>query len=200
MEVKHYEKQIIPGRHRGWGPDADVLSLERLVESGMKRLFFLSVLLVCMLTVSASAAYIPEEVITENRDGRQLIIKTYTLSPADNPSTLIEEPFELEGFRYQHLDTTKEETSFSETKQHSETVTVTTDSDSLESILAQLPPTMEYEQDGYSGVLTLDHTGLVTSAAGYTTKYYTISDTREFTGLDRNDPSYVTKRYVNIVF
>lgn len=31
--------------------------------------------LFCMLTVTASAAYIPEDVISENRDGRQLIVK-----------------------------------------------------------------------------------------------------------------------------
>ena len=29
---------------------------------------------------------------------------------------------------------------------------------------------MEYSKDGYSGVLTLDHTTLQTEAAGYTTK------------------------------
>jgi hypothetical protein len=89
------------------------------------------------------------------------------------------------------MDTVKEETEFQDTKQHSETVTVNTDSDSLEKILDQLAPTMEYSKDGYSGVLSLDHTTLETSAAGYTTKQYTITDTKEFTGLDRNDPSYV---------
>ena len=40
-------------------------------------------------------------------------------------------------------------------------------------------------------MLTLDHTTLQTEAAGYTTKYYTITDTKQFTGLPRNDPSYV---------
>ena len=42
--------------------------------------------LLCLLTVSASAAYIPEDVITENRDGRQLIIKTFQLGPTQKPS------------------------------------------------------------------------------------------------------------------
>ena len=44
----------------------------------MKRIIALFALL-ALLTVSASAAYIPEDVLTENRDGRQLVIKTYTL-------------------------------------------------------------------------------------------------------------------------
>ena len=42
----------------------------------MKRIIALFALL-ALLTVSASAAYIPEDVLTENRDGRQLVIKTY---------------------------------------------------------------------------------------------------------------------------
>lgn len=147
--------------------------------------------LLCLLTVSASAAYIPEDVITENRDGRQLIIKTFQLGPTDDPTALVEEPFELEGYRYEHLETVKEEQPFKDTQQHAETVTVDTDSNSLEKILAQLAPTMEYSKDGYSGILTLDHTTIQTEAAGYTTQYYTITDTKQFTGLDRNDPSYV---------
>lgn len=147
--------------------------------------------MLCLLTVSASAAYIPEDVITENRDGRQLIIKTFQLGPTDDPTALVEEPFELEGYRYEHLETVKEEQPFKDTQQHAETVTVDTDSNSLEKILAQLAPTMEYSKDGYSGILTLDHTTIQTEAAGYTTQYYTITDTKQFTGLDRNDPSYV---------
>lgn len=53
------------------------------------------------------------------------------------------------------------------------------------------PPTKEYAQDGYAGVLTLDHTTLNTVASGYTSQRYTISDTRQYTDLDRNDPAYV---------
>lgn len=50
---------------------------------------------------------------------------------------------------------------------------------------------MEYNKDGYSGVLTLDHTTIQTEAAGYTTKYYTITDTKQFTGLERKRSLYV---------
>ncbi len=78
----------------------------------MKRAAVLLALL-CMLTVSASASYIPEDVVSENRDGRQLIIKTYTLSPDANPSELVEPPFDLEGFTYfpasQSVDRSKDD-------------------------------------------------------------------------------------------
>ena len=53
----------------------------------MRRLaVFLSLL--CLLSLPVSAAYIPESSVTENRDGRQLIIKTYQLSPEDDPAEL----------------------------------------------------------------------------------------------------------------
>ena len=147
--------------------------------------------LFCMLTVTASAAYIPEDVISENRDGRQLIVKTYMLPPDADPSGLVEEPFEVEGYSYHHLETVKEEQTFEDSKIQTEVVTLETDVDDLAAILEQLDASMEYNKDGYSGVLTLDHTTIQTEAAGYTTKYYTITDTKQFTGLDRNDPSYV---------
>lgn len=156
----------------------------------MKRTAILLALL-CILTVSASAAYIPENVVSENRDGRQLIVKTYSLPPDADPSELVEEPFEVEGYAYHHLETVKEEQLFEDSKFQTETVTLETDTNDLATILEQLAPTVEYSKDGYSGTLTLDHTSLQTEAAGYTTKYYTITDTKQFTGLDRNDPSYV---------
>ena len=124
--------------------------------------------LFCMLTVTASAAYIPEDVISENRDGRQLIIKTYMLPPDADPSGLVEEPFEVEGYSYHHLETVKEEQTFEDSKIQTEVVTLETDVDDLAAILEQLDASMEYNKDGYSGVLTLDHTTIQTEAAGYT--------------------------------
>lgn len=150
-----------------------------------------AIALLSLLTLSASAAHVPEGVITENRDGRQLIIKTYTLSPQDDPTALIQPPFDLDGFHYEHMETVKEEQNFRDSKQHTETVTLETSTKNLSDILAQLAPTKEYSQDGYTGVLTLDHTTLKTEASGYTSQRYTISDTRQYTDLDRNDPAYV---------
>lgn len=150
-----------------------------------------TIALLSTLVLSASAAHVPEGVITENRDGRQLIIKTYTLSPEEDPAGLIQDPFDLDGFHYEHMETVKEDQSFRDSKQHTETVTLETSTKNLADILAQLPPTKEYAQDGYAGVLTLDHTTLNTVASGYTSQRYTISDTRQYTDLDRNDPAYV---------
>ncbi|MCI8539805.1 MAG: hypothetical protein HFF18_14305 [Oscillospiraceae bacterium] len=156
----------------------------------MRRIAALLALLL-LLSLSALAAYVPEEVISENRDGRQLIIKTYTLSPQEDPAGLKEEPFDLDGFHYVYMETTKEEQAFQESRQQSETVTLETRTNDLTAILAELPQTREYAQDGYYGILTLDHTSLKTEASGYVTKTYTVTDTRQFTGLARNDPSLI---------
>lgn len=150
-----------------------------------------SLAMICLLTVSASASYVPENVVQENRDGRELIVKTYTLAPQDDPAELVEDPFDLEGYHFEHLETVKEEQFFRDSKQQNETVTVNTDSKSLDKVLEHLPPTREYSKDGYNGTLALDHTTIHTEAAGYASKSYTVSDMRQFTGLDRNDPSYI---------
>ena len=96
----------------------------------MKRIIALFALL-ALLTVSASAAYIPEDVLTENRDGRQLVIKTYTLSPQDDPADLVQPPFDLDGFHYEHMETVKEDLTFQDARQHTETVTLETSTDGL---------------------------------------------------------------------
>lgn len=173
-----------------WDRSTAYCALGRKVNESMKKVIA-PVLLLCLLTVTASAAYVPEEVVSENRDGRQLVVKTYVLSPEADPGELIEEPFELEGYTYHYLETIKEEQAFKDTRAQTEVVTVETETNDLADILKQLAPTMEYSKDGFSGTLTLDHTSLQTEAKGYTTKYYTITDTKQFPGLSRNDPSYV---------
>ena len=124
MEVSRYdETQTDLGGTHHWAPNAVPGALERLVCKGMKRTAVLLMLL-CMLSVTASAAYVPEDMVSENRDGRQLIIKTYTLPPDADPGELIEEPFELEGYTYHHLETVKEEQAFKDAKAQTEVVTL----------------------------------------------------------------------------
>lgn len=86
-----------------WDRSAVYCTLGRKVNESMKKVIA-PVLLLCLLTVTASAAYVPEEVVSENRDGRQLVVKTYVLSPEADPGELIEEPFELEGCTYHYFE------------------------------------------------------------------------------------------------
>ena len=155
------------------------------------------VLVIAMsMTVGASAAYIPDDVTYQNLNGQQLAIKTYTLLPDQDPSDLYEEDFEYDGFLYSMTDIVKQEQTYKEENMHTEVVTVTTAKKNLEDILAELSPTIEYDDGTASGTLALDHSTIKTEAAGYKSSSYTVTATKNYTGLDRNDSSYIDKTVV----
>lgn len=147
--------------------------------------------LVLALSVNAFAMEVPTDTIVQNLNGSQQVIKTYTVAPDTDPQELIEEPFELEGYLYSYADITKVENYAEDSKYHTETVMVETSKDDLGLILEKLAPTMEYTDGKYSGTLALDHTSLHTEATGYSTKSYTVTETKTIGQLDRNDMSYV---------
>lgn len=124
-----------------------------------KRITSLMLILVVAvsMTMGASAAsYIPDDVTYQNLNGQQLAIKTYTLLPDQDPSDLYEDDFEYDGFLYSMSDIVKEEQRYQEENAHTEVVTVTTASKNLEDILAELKPTIEYDDGVSSGTLSLD--------------------------------------------
>ena len=151
----------------------------------------LCLLLTAALTMSASALEVPTNTVVQNLNGSQQVVKTYTVSPEVDAQTLIEEPFQLEGFLYTYADIVKQDNRVAERQTHSETVTVETAKKNLDVILEQLAPTMEYDDGTWTGTLALDHTSINTQAAGYTTGSSTITATKTIGPLDRNDMSYI---------
>lgn len=149
------------------------------------------VLLMLVLTSNALALEVPTDTVVQNLNGSQQAIKTFTVSPEQDPAALIEEPFELEGYLYNFADIVKSENPVEETQIHTEVITVETTKDDLALILEQLKPTIEYDDGRFQGTLALDHTSLNTVAAGYATKNYTVTETKTIGQLDRNDMSYV---------
>jgi hypothetical protein len=149
-------------------------------------------LLLCLsLTAEVFAADVPESFVCENLNGQQRIIKTYVLPANGDADALREAPFTYEGYRYTWAYTTKEEHPYSIVKTVTETVEIETAKDDLAQILAQLAPSMTYDDGEYVGELALDHTTLKTVAAGYETRYSSISETKTISGLASNDMSYV---------
>ena len=159
----------------------------------MKRLpqFALTVALALSLSTGALAAEVPDSIAVESLNGLQRMVKTYTLGPEADPSTLKEPSFDYEGYHYTWAYTTKEEEPYQESRKVTQTVTVETSSKDLSAILEQLAPTIPYDDGEFTGDLALDHTTLQTEAVGYTTKYSTTSETKVIGNLDRNDMSYV---------
>ena len=80
-----------------------------------------------------------------------------------------------------------------QTKPVTKTVTTPAETDDTEELLTLLSPTLEYGEDGYAGTLFLDPSSISAKAADTTSYSYTLKDTREYTGLDRNDPYYIPK-------
>ena len=148
-------------------------------------------LLVLSLITSAFALEVPDQLVVENLNGQQRMVKTYVLSPEADPESLKEPSFEYDGFTYTWAYTTKEEKIYQDVKTVTETVTVETSGDNLDDILEVLAPSIPYDDGTYVGELNLDHTSLVTEAAGYTTKYGSVTETKVIGNLDRNDMSYV---------
>ena len=166
----------------------------------MKRLIVVFGLVLSMsmsLCVGASAAsYVADDITYQNLNGQQLAVKVYTLLPDQNPDDLIDADFEHDGYMYSFSDMVKQEQTFSEEKLHTETVTVTTATKNLEDILAALQPTIDFDDGNAKGTLALDHSTLKTEAAGYKNSSYTVTATKNYTGLARNDSSFIDKTVV----
>ena len=143
------------------------------------------VLLMLVLTSNAFALEVPTDTVVQNLNGSQQAIKTFTVSPEQDPAALIEEPFELEGYLYTFADIVKSENPVEEKRIHTEVITVETTKDDLALILEQLKPTIEYDDGRFQGTLALDHTSLNTVAAGYATKNYTVTETKTIGQLGR---------------
>ncbi len=151
----------------------------------------LCLLLVLSLATGAMAAEVPEQLVVENLNGQQRMVKTYVLPPDADPATLKEPSFDYDGFTYTWAYTTKEEKPFFHAQTVTEIVTVETSSKKLDDILEVLAPSISYDDGAFSGELALDHTTIHTEAAGYATGSRTVTATKTIGPVDRNDMSYV---------
>lgn len=159
----------------------------------LKYIKYLALCLVLTLVLSATAfaSPVPDNLVVENLNGQQRMVKTYVLPPDADPAGLKEPTFDYDGFSYAWAFTTKEEHTFLEAKPVTQTVTVETAKKDLDAVLEQLAPTIPYDDGEFSGELALDHTTLSTVAAGYANKSGRVTATKTIGPLDRNDMSYI---------
>jgi len=159
--------------------------MKRIITAGM------ALLLILCSFASAFAMEVPSETIIRNLNGTQEYIKIYTVSPDTDPESLIEQDFSYEGFDYSYSAMTKMDNYYENEKDHTEVITAETEKKDLSVVLEVLEPFIEFDDGIYTGTLYLDHTTIETRAAGFVSKSYTVSETREFANLDSNDMSYV---------
>lgn len=122
------------------------------------------------------------------------INKTYQLSLGDDPSLIPTEDFTRNGRHYYLLDMTRKDEVGVDVQTHTETVTKASDTNNLETILQRLDAEMEVTtEDGYAGILRLDHTSVQVTTDGYATKTNTLSASRSYPNLSEADVSLIPK-------
>jgi len=136
----------------------------------------------------------PTDVQTVILDGARQIIKTYTLTAGQDPAGIPRDNFTRDGWRYELTDITEKRTNETDTKGHTETVEISTETKDLNEIIKLLAPTLDYQgEDGYCGLLALDLSSVSCEAAGYTNSSYTATSTREYPHLSNADTSLIPK-------
>ena len=146
--------------------------------------------LVAAMSLTALASPAPVDVQRNNLNGQERMEKTYYLTPDEDPNSVIEEPFENDGYAF-NLETIRfEENKTEMEKDMRQTVTVETQTEDAAEILRLLASSLPYtDEAGFTGILYIDTASIVTSVAGYEAKSYTITDTREYSSMLMNDPS-----------
>jgi hypothetical protein len=136
----------------------------------------------------------PAKVWTGIEDGTRQIVKTYILTAEQGPNHIPRDSFIRDGRLYQFTDITEKRSNSTDTRNHTETVAVDTDTQDVNEIMKLLAPTLDYRgEDGYCGLLTLDMAAIHCEAAGYKNSSYTVTVTREYPHLSTNDLSLIPK-------
>ena len=131
--------------------------------------------------------------VTRSEDGSE-IRKMYDLGPEDNPAGIPRSDFEQDGFHYTLTDLLKQELPTNESRQHTETVSVSSQSKDMGAVLALLPQTREFiTEDGLSGVLTLKLDTVNVEVSGYGSTTKSLTATRTYPGLSDQDTQYIPK-------
>ena len=172
----------------------------------MKRIFTILCALALVMAGSAtalaaddtgqSASYYPISVeeYTYGDFDELRINKTYQLSLSDDPSLIPTEDFVRNGRRYYLLDMTRKDEVGVDIQTHTEAVTQASDTNNLETILQRLDAEMEVAtEDGYVGILRLDHTSVQVTTDGYATKTSTLTASRSYPNLSEADTSLIPK-------
>lgn len=136
----------------------------------------------------------PAEVRVSEENGIYRLERIYYLTSADDPAAIPTADFEREGRSYTLLDLLKNDLTETDTKEHIEVLTLNTNTKDMAEILKLLSSELEVStEDGYSGVLALDHTSIKVEVAGYKSRSYDVSTTRTYPNLSDADTALIPK-------
>lgn len=165
----------------------------------------LAALLACTLTCPALAAeeqrqetaspmLYPVEITEYTEGDHPRLNKVYALTASDDPAAIPTGDFVREGRTYTLLDLTRQDLTETDTKAHTETVTVNSKSKDMDKIMSMLAAIQEVTtEDGYSGTLTLDTGSIKVGATEYGSSSKTVTATRSYPSLSDADTSLIPK-------
>lgn len=146
-------------------------------------------------TTVSRTGYYPYSIQYEEQNGKPIIIKSFKLPVNVDPSTLIEEEWEEDGYRYTKTEILMDEPEqIIDERTIAEPIIFETEDDDPETIRAAIEPIMEYDQNGYTGQLTLDYDSISTTATDTESYSYPIRKTIEVNNLPDNDYAYLSKK------
>jgi len=150
-------------------------------------------ILACILSVGAAASPIPVNIERKTIGGTEYIVKTFIVSENIAAEMLVESDFETDGSMFRYTSADRKENISESSRYAVNQATVNTSTNATAAILQQFAPSINYSEDGYFGILTLDTGSLATHPSEYGTRNDPVSKTREYPGLMYNDPSHIPK-------
>lgn len=157
-----------------------------------KPIIILAVLL--LLSTTSFAAEYPSQVSYSMNNGIFEVRKTYELPVDQEPSMQAKQRFEQDGYSFTLTDLLRQELPEQQSKEYTETVTVSSESKELTAILPLLADTKAVTtEDGFTGTLKLDTGSITVEPAGYKNNSWTVSATRTYPNLSSMDLEYIPK-------
>lgn len=160
---------------------------------------FASAFLIVSLLLTQAAAYSLEVPVTQSEheiDGKQTLVKVYEVAPSVDPNSLIEADFEQNGFIYHMTSIVKDaimvEDEVEVTQEYEVTVSVSNEDQAKAKAFDNMPPYIEYDQDGYKGKLYPVPNSLEGKMTGQTPHSERKTITKSYS-FDYNDDSLVPK-------
>ena len=145
-------------------------------------------------SAEVTRTYYPTNIQQKTEDGVKLLLKTYEVEADASPTALIESGLTQNGVEYELRDILRNlSPDLQEKKNAEQIVTVESDSDKTKDIIALLPESMDYSENGFTGQLLLDESSINTEVESTEGYRYAVTDTREYPGLIRNDPYLIPK-------
>ena len=159
-----------------------------------KTVICILLLLIVAFNVSAAKAPLPIEVFEDTSGDLKTITKVYEFEISETDESIPKKNFTQDGVEYALREIIEEGNQEEDIKEYTETVSVPTQSNNTEKVIASFEPILEVTtEDEYYGVLEPDYTTLKVEPTGYGKQSYTITEQRSYPNLSDADTSLVPK-------